>query len=69
MIFAIKDTIGGWPDEFQDIVFKETKASDFSNVMVNTVRLNNSWGKKWINMFCFEKGVFFSISRVVKGML
>ena len=69
MIFAIKDTIGGWPDEFQDIVFKETKASDFSNVMVNTVRLNNSWGKKRINMFCFEKGVFFSISRVVKGML
>ena len=42
MIFAIKDTIGGWPDEFQDIVFKETKASDFSDVIVNTVRLNNS---------------------------
>ena len=72
MIFAIKDTIGGWPDEFQDIVFKETKASDFSNVMVNTVQLNNSWGEKRIfekNMFCFEKGEFFSISRGVKGML
>ena len=31
----------GWPDEFQDIVFKNTKAFDFSN-MVKTVPLNNS---------------------------
>ena len=42
MIFTSKNTIGGWPDEFQDIVFKNTKASDFSNVVVKTVLLGTS---------------------------
>ena len=42
MIFAIKNTIGVWPDTFQDIVFRNIKASDFSNVMVETVPLDNS---------------------------
>ena len=37
MIFIIiKYTVGGWPDKFQDIIFKNTNASDFSNVMVKT---------------------------------
>ena len=42
MIFTIKNTIGGWPDKFQDIIFKSTKASDISNVMVKIVALDNS---------------------------
>ena len=42
MIFTVKYTLGGWPDKFQDIVFKSTKASDISNVMINTVPLDNS---------------------------
>ena len=33
-IFTIKNIIGGWPEKFQDIVFKSTKTSDISNVMV-----------------------------------
>ena len=37
MVFTIKNTIGGWPDKFQDVVFKSTRASDISNVMVKTV--------------------------------
>ena len=45
MVFTIKNTIGGWPDKFQDIVFKSTRASDISNVMVKTVPLDNSCGK------------------------
>ena len=40
--FTIKNTIGGWSDKFQDIVFKNTKASNFSNDMVKTVPLDNS---------------------------
>ena len=42
MIFTIKNTIAGWPDKFQYIVFKNTKNSDFSNVMFKAVPLNNS---------------------------
>ena len=42
MIFKIKSTTGGWPDEFQDIVFKNTKAAKFLNAMVKTVPLDNS---------------------------
>ena len=42
MIFAIKNTIGDQPYKFQNIVFKSTKASYFSNAMVKTVPLNNS---------------------------
>ena len=45
MVFTIKN-IGRWPDKFQDIVFKSTKASDTSNVMDKIVPLDNSWGKK-----------------------
>ena len=33
-IFTIKNIIGGWPEKFQDILFKSTKTSDISNVMV-----------------------------------
>ena len=28
MILIIKSIIGGWPEKFQDIVFKSTKSSD-----------------------------------------
>ena len=61
--FKIKNTIGGWPDEFHDIVYKNTKASAFSNVMVKTVSLDNNWGKKRFfekkkKMFRFDKGTF-----------
>ena len=42
MIFKIKNAIGAWPDEFHDIVYKNTKASAFSNVMVKTVSLDNN---------------------------
>ena len=42
MISTIKDIIGGWPDKFQDIVFKNTKASDISTVMVKVVPPDNS---------------------------
>ena len=41
-VFTIKNTNGGQTDEFQDIVFKNTKASNFSNVMVKTVPADNS---------------------------
>ena len=44
MIFTIKNIVGGWPDKFQDIVFKSTKASDFSIVRVKTVPLDNTLG-------------------------
>ena len=59
MIFTIKNTIRGWPDEFQDIVFENTKASEISNFIVMTVSLNNSWGKK-LKKLCFvlKKGMF-----------
>ena len=42
MIFTIKNTIGSWPEQFQDIVFENTETSDFSNVMFKTVPLDNS---------------------------
>ena len=42
MIFTIKSIIEGWPDKFQDIVFKSTKGSDISNVKVEIVPLDNS---------------------------
>ena len=42
MIFTTKNTNGGWSDKLQEIVFKNTKASNFSNVMVKTVPLDNS---------------------------
>ena len=70
-IFTIKSIIGGWPDKFQDIVFKNTKASNFSNVLVKNVPLHYKWGKKRIFekiMFCFEKGYVFSISSGVTKM-
>ena len=40
--FTIKNIIGDWPDKFKNIVFKSTKTSDISNVMVKIVPLNNS---------------------------
>ena len=52
------------------IVFENTKASDYSNVIIKTVPLNNSWGEKRVfekNRFCFENGYVFSISCGVKG--
>ena len=42
MIFKIKSIIGGRPYKFQNVVFKSTKASDISNVMVKIVPLDNS---------------------------
>ena len=42
MIFPIKNTIGGWSDEFEDIDFKNTKASKCWNAMVKTFPLDNS---------------------------
>ena len=42
MIFTIKNIIGGWPNKFQDIVFKSTEAFDISSVTVKTVPLGNS---------------------------
>ena len=61
MVFTIKN-IGGWPDKFQDIVFKSTKASDTSNVMAKIVPLDNSWGKKkeFLKKLCFvlKRGMF-----------
>ena len=42
MIFTIKNIIGGWPNKFQDIVFKSTKAFDISSVTVKIVPLGNS---------------------------
>ena len=72
MIFIIKNIIGGWPDKFQDTVFKSTKASNISNVMVKIVPLGNSWGKKRIFekvMFCFEKGVCFKYFSWRKGIV
>ena len=41
MIFTIKNIIGGWPDKFQDIIFKSTKGSDIE-IEVETVPLDNS---------------------------
>ena len=41
-IFTIKNTIEGQTNPFQDIAFKNTKASNFSNVMVETVPADNS---------------------------
>ena len=49
--------------------FKNTKSSNFFNVMVNVIPLDNSWGKKLIfekNTFYFESEYVFSISSVVK---
>ena len=54
IIFTIKNTIGSWLEKFQDIIFKSTKASNILNVMVKTIPLNNSWGKKQI----FENVLF-----------
>ena len=42
MIFTIKNIIGGWPNKFQDIVFKSTEAFDILSVTVKTVPLGNS---------------------------
>ena len=42
LIFTIKNIIEGWPDKFQDIAFKSTKASDILNVMVNIFPFDNS---------------------------
>ena len=69
MISTIKIIIGGWPDKSQDIVFKGTKASGISNVMVKIVPLDSSWEKKQIfKKLCFVlKRGMFSILLVVKG--
>ena len=48
IIFTIKNIIEGWPDKFKDIVFKCTKTSSISNIMVKIVPLNNSWREKRI---------------------
>ena len=42
MIFTIENTIGGSPYKFQDIIFKNTKGSDFSNFMFKTDPLGSS---------------------------
>ena len=43
MIFTIKNTIGDWPDKFQNIASKSTKAFDSLNfMMVKTVLIDNS---------------------------
>ena len=42
LIFTINNIIEGWPDKFQDIAFKSTKASDILNVMVNIFPFDNS---------------------------
>ena len=42
MIFTIKNIIRGWPDKFQNIVFKSTKAFDVSHAMVKIVSFDNS---------------------------
>ena len=69
MILIIKSIIGGWPEKFQDIVFKSNKSSDITSFMVKIVPLDNSWGKKIIKvMFCFEKEYVFSISSGVRGL-
>ena len=69
MILIIKSIIGGWPEKFQDIVFKSTKSSDITSFMVKIVPLDNSWEKKIIKvMFCFEKEYVFSISSGVRGL-
>ena len=72
MIFKIKNAIGAWPDEFH-IVYKNTKASAFSNVMVKTVSLDNNWGKKLFfekkkKNVSFWQGYIFSISSGVREM-
>ena len=36
MIFTIKNTIEGWPDEVQGIVFKNWKPCDFLSNMIKT---------------------------------
>ena len=59
IIRRIKNIIGSWPD-------KNTKASNFSNVMVKAVLFDNRLGKK---TFRFKKGYVFSISSSVRGIL
>ena len=57
---------------FPDFPFQLLQIADFSNVLVKTVLLDSSWGKKRIfekNMFGFEKGYVFSISIGERGML
>ena len=71
MILTNKNSIRGCSDEYQDIVFKNTKTSDFSNIMVETVPLDNSCGKKRIFekiMCCLEEGYLFSISSCIREM-
>ena len=52
MIFTVKNIIWSWPDKFQDIVFKSTKASDISNFDISRLfhsvtadGKKNFWGK------------------------
>ena len=40
--FTIKNIVRGWPGRFWDIVFKSTKGSNISNVMVKIVPLDRS---------------------------
>ena len=61
MIFTIKNIIRGWPDKFQDVVFKCTKASNISNV-----GQDSSTGQKvrektnfWKSYVLFWKGICF----------
>ena len=37
IIFTIKNINGGWPDKFQDIVFKSAKTFDISNAMIKNI--------------------------------
>ena len=56
---------------FRLLFLKTLKASDFSNIMIKTVPLDNRQGKKQIFekvMFCFEKRYIFSISSGVGGI-
>ena len=61
----------GLPNELQDIIFKNTKASDISSFMIKTVPLDGSWRKPEIfekKTFFFEKVHTFSMSSGVTGM-
>ena len=69
MTFKIESIIGGRPYKFQNVVFKSTKPSDISNVMVKIVPLDNSWGKNifWKSYVLFWKGVCFQYFKWCKG--
>lgn len=51
----------GLPNELQDIIFKNTKASDISSFMIKTVPLDGSEeNQKYLKKnFFFWKGAYF----------